>query len=84
MLDRRGPRAFLRGRDRHEFPARAADWACLIRACAASPAWTQWRFGRRRGDSGVLRRQVGLKWNQALEAGRLLVGTASTWRSIRV
>jgi hypothetical protein len=30
VLDRDGPHAFLRGRDLHEFPARAASWTCLI------------------------------------------------------
>jgi uncharacterized protein YprB with RNaseH-like and TPR domain len=30
VLDRDGPQAFLRGRDLHEFPARAAGWTCLI------------------------------------------------------
>ncbi|GAC1336400.1 MAG: ribonuclease H-like domain-containing protein [Myxococcales bacterium] len=30
VLDKDGPHAFLRGRDLHEFPARAAAWSCLI------------------------------------------------------
>jgi uncharacterized protein YprB with RNaseH-like and TPR domain len=30
VLDRDGPHAFLRGRDLHQFPARAASWTCLI------------------------------------------------------